>query len=567
MRKKVLFLCCYVVGGVLLQAQLNPYRYEVRKKATGKKGVVVSAHPLASDAGIQILKKGGNAVDAAIAVQLALAVVYPVAGNLGGGGFMLANLKGKGVKVLDFRETAPQQAYKNMYTDKDNSAYRYAQDGALAAGVPGSVSGFFAAMAYARLDVETLIAPAIRLAEKGFVITEMEAKHLNKLRSKFIRFNSYRIPMVKPNRGQWRAGDTLIQTELAQTLKRIRDKGAQGFYEGKTAELIVAEMQRLGGIITLSDLKNYRTRERTAIQFPYRKDYTILTMPPPSSGGIILQQVLTVLDQHREKIKHYAFHTPEFMNLMLEAERRAYADKSVYIADPDFVSVPLRQLTDSAYLAGRMRDFVSGRAGDNRRVREGRIKESEETTHLNVADAEGNIVSVTTTLNGKYGSCVMVRGAGFFLNNEMDDFTTLPGQPNLYGAIDGDNNAIAPGKRMLSSMSPTLVLKHGRPFLAVGTPGGTTIPTSVLQTILNITDFNMETQAAVDAPRFHFQRLPDTVFVERAFDKSPLKKLKQMGYTILERKDIGKVEAIRFLSDGVMEGAADRRGDDDARAF
>ncbi len=543
----------------------TPYDYSIQKKVVCTQGAVVSAHPLASMVGRAILQKGGNAVDAAIATQLALAVVYPRAGNIGGGGFMLATFrKGKPV-ALDYRETAPAAASRDMYLDAaGNPQLNLSQNGHLAAGIPGTVAGLFASMTYARLPFARLIQPAIDLAEKGFAITEKEAEALNDHRKAFIEANTRSTALLKST--GWKKGDTLIQAELANTLKRIRDKGAAGFYTGETARLIVEEMQRGKGIISYADLKSYKVKERTPVVFSY-KGYTIMTMPLPSSGGIILQQMLKMIEPRN--IGALQFQTPESVQLMVEAERRAYADRAFFLGDPDFVQVPVQKLTDSNYIAGRMADYTPGIAGSSKTTRAGNIPESEETTHLSVVDKAGNAVSVTTTLNGNYGSSTVVGGAGFLLNNEMDDFSVKPGVPNMYGAVGNEKNAIAPGKRMLSSMTPSIVLQNNEPCLVVGTPGGTTIPTSVYQALVNIIDFNMSAEDAINKPKFHHQWLPDEIFVEKDFDPATVKALQVMGYKVTARGSIGKTEIIKITSKGKrsIEAVGDKRGDDAAAGY
>ncbi|MEO6539473.1 MAG: gamma-glutamyltransferase, partial [Ferruginibacter sp.] len=484
------FICIGSLSTLIVHAQNNDSKnYAVQKTISCNKGAVVSAHPLASMVGLQILKQGGNAFDAAIATQLTLAVVYPGAGNIGGGGFMVAHLKnGKNIS-LDYREKAPAKASRDMYlNEKGEPQMNLSQDGHLAAGVPGTVAGLFASMKYAKLPFKTLIQPAIDLAEKGFAITASQASSLNGTKKEFEALNTVPVAFVKET--EWKAGDILIQKELANTLKRIRDKGQKGFYEGETARLIVAEMQKgkglangQAGIISLADLKTYQAKERDVLDFNY-KGYRILTMPLPSSGGIILEQMMRMIEN--KNIVAMGFQTAASVQLMTEVERRAYADRAEFLGDPDFVKVPVKTLVSPAYLKERMKDYEPGKAGNSKNTTAGFIKESEETTHLSVLDALGNAVSVTTTLNDSYGSKTVVGGAGFLLNNEMDDFSVKPGVPNMYGAIGNKNNAIAPGKRMLSSMTPTIVLKNGSPYLVVGTPGGTTIPTSVFQALVNV---------------------------------------------------------------------------------
>ena len=548
--------------------------YTVQKNINCSKGAVVSAHPLASMAGLSMLKKGGNAIDAAIATQLALAVVYPGAGNIGGGGFMVAHLKNGNNITLDYREKAPAKATRDMYLDeKGEPQMHLSQDGHLAAGVPGTVAGLFASIKYAKLPFKILIQPAIELAEKGFAITERQASSLNSTKKEFIALNTAPVAFVKET--EWKVGDILIQQELANTLKRIRDLGQKGFYEGETARLIVAEMQKgkglpggQSGIISLDDLKNYQAKERAALDFNY-KGYQIITMPLPSSGGIILEQMMKMIENRN--IAAMQFQTAASVQLMTEVERRAFADRAEFLGDPDFVKVPLKTMVSEQYLNDRMKDYEPGKAGNSKATTAGMIKESEETTHLSVIDAYGNAVSITTTLNGGYGSRTVVSGAGFLLNNEMDDFSVKPGVPNMYGALGNEKNAIAPGKRMLSSMTPTIVLKDDSPYLVVGTPGGTTIPTSVFQTLVNIIEFGMSADDAVNKPKFHHQWLPDEIAVENGFDDSVKKQLVQMGYTLKERTAIGRTEVIQLKNPSTslrtIIAVGDKRGDDDARGY
>ncbi len=540
----------------------NASGYAVQKQITCTKGAVVSAHPLASMVGLDILKQGGNAFDAAIATQLALAVVYPGAGNIGGGGFLLAHLKSGENISLDYREKAPSKASRDMYLDKKGNAQaKLSRYGHLASGVPGTVAGLFASMKYARLPFKKLIQPAIDLAEKGFAITAAQASSFNYNKKEFLEQNTSPVAFVKEEK--WKAGDILIQKELANTLKRIRDKGQKGFYEGETARLIVAEMLKGKGIITMDDLKNYQAKERAVLGFNY-KDYQVMSMPLPSSGGILLQQMMKMIEERN--IADMQFQTAASVQLMTEVERRAFADRGEFLGDPDFVKVPVETLVSAAYLKERMKDYEPGKAGNSKSTTAGVIKESEETTHLSVFDAEGNAVAVTTTLNDGYGSHTVVAGAGFILNNEMDDFSAKPGVPNMYGAIGNDKNAIAPGKRMLSSMTPTIVLKDGTPFLVVGTPGGTTIPTSVFQTLVNILEFNMSADDAVNKPKFHHQWLPDVLDVEKDFPADVQKQLKEMGYNIKVREAIGRTEVIQIRNKKIT-AVADKRGDDDARGY
>jgi len=560
-----LFVFLVITAGIRPASAQKPRALmESVKRVTCRNGAVVSAHPLASQAGLTILKKGGNAVDAAIATQLALAVVYPGAGNIGGGGFMVAHLKNKKNLAIDFREKAPVAASRDMYLNSRGEVVEgKSEDGHLAAGVPGSVAGIFKYYPYARLPFRELITPAISLAENGFAISQAEADDLNENQDAFKKFNSVTPVFVKA--GGWKKGDILIQHDLALTLRRIRDLGVKGFYEGETAKLIIAEMKRGGGLITAEDLRTYTAVERKPVVFIYKNKYTIITMPLPSSGGVLLPQMMNMIADR--SIGQYGFETPESVHLMAEVERLAYADRAQWLGDPDFVKIPVRTLTSESYAKQRMNGYKKDSAGKSEMIKAGQIPESEETTHFDVYDREGNCVSVTTTLNGGFGSHTVVSGAGFLLNNEMDDFSMKPGVPNMYGAVGGDANAILPGKRMLSSMTPTIVLEGERPFLILGTPGGTTITTSVFQTLVDIIEFKMTVQDAVNKPKFHHQWLPDILYIEKEFPAGVAVQLQQMGYTVKERGPIGRVEVIRISRDGNIEAVADGRGDDDAAGY
>jgi gamma-glutamyltranspeptidase/glutathione hydrolase len=560
----VLLVACKTTGKNV-SSGLDPYNYSIQKKIIAVNGAVVSAHPLASNTGVEILKMGGNAVDAAIATQLALAVVYPGAGNLGGGGFMVARLNdGKEISI-DYREVAPGKAHRDMYLDSTGEARTdKSQNGHLGSGVPGTVAGLFASAKYAKLSFDKLIQPAIDLAEKGFIISQREANSLNELQADLKKYNTVMPVFVKTI--PWEEGDTLIQTDLANTLKRIKDKGASGFYEGETAKLIVDEMKRGNGIISYDDLKNYRAKAREPHVFNYKK-YKVIGMPMPSSGGVLLHQMMKMIEN--KNISSMGFLSPQAVQLMVEVERRAYADRAEYMGDADFYKVPVSMLTNDVYLQERMKNYDPAKATPSSIIKPGFLQtaESEETTHLSVIDKDGNAVAVTTTLNGSYGSRTVIGGAGFFINNEMDDFSIKPGVPNMYGAVGGEANAIKPGKRMLSSMSPTIVLKDNKPFLVVGTPGGTTIPTSVFQTLVNIIEFGMSTEDAVYKPKFHHQWLPDTVYIENGFPKNTFDSLQKTGYNLTERGNIGRTEVIKVMPDGKLEAVADNRGDDDARGW
>jgi len=543
--------------------EVDPFHYSVVKRGNFKQASVSSAHPLASMVGAAIMKKGGNAFDAAIATQLVLAVVFPNAGNLGGGGFLLARKTNGELIGIDYREAAPEKASRDMYLDKNgNAQLNLSQNGHLASGIPGTVAGLFATHAYAKLPFAELIQPAIDIAAKGFVLTEKEAASISSVKDGIARFSTQPTAFYKPTR--WKVGDTLIQKDLAHTLERIQQEGAMGFYGGKTADLIIAEMERGRGIISHVDLKNYTAKLREPIVFNYR-GHEIISFAPPSSGGILLAQMMKMVEKY--PLSKMGFQTTASVQLMIEAERRAFADRAEHMGDPDFWKVPVSTLISDTYLQQRMSDYSPDKAGNSKEVNAGVIKESEETTHLSVVDAAGNMVAVTTTLNGSYGSKVVVGGAGFLLNNEMDDFSVKPGVPNMFGAVGGEANAIVPGKRMLSSMTPTLVLKNKKPYIVIGTPGGTTIPTSVYQALINVIDFNINLGDAIDAPKFHHQWLPDEVMIENGFDNKTKEALQKMGYILKDRSSIGRTDGIRILPNKIRETAADKRGDDSVAGF
>lgn len=533
-----------------------------------KNGMVVSAHPEASEVGVEILKKGGNAVDAAVAVQFALAVVYPNAGNIGGGGFMVFRSASGEINALDFREKAAAGASRDMYLDASgNPIVAKSLYGHLAAGVPGSVDGMVEAhQKYGKLTWAQVLQPAIELAQNGFKITKRQAAELNGLHRKFMDFNPNGTAFVNLE-STWKENDLLVQKELANTLKLIQEKGRAGFYEGAVADSLVAEMQRGKGLITKEDLRNYHSAWRKPITGNYR-GYKIITMPPTSSGGIALVQLLQSVETY--PLKKWGHNADSTVQVIVEAERRVYADRATHLGDPDFYAVPQVGLLDAAYNKGKMANFNWNAATPSNMILAGEVKgkEHEETTHFSIVDHDGNAVSITTTLNGSYGSLVAVKGAGFLLNNEMDDFSVKPGAPNMYGLVGGEANAIAPNKRMLSSMTPTIIEKDGKLFMVVGTPGGSTIITSVFQTIINVIDFDMGMQPAVAAKKFHHQWLPDEVYVEKdAIDSVAVEKLKAKGYKIVPRGSIGRVDAILKTKWGYYQGGADPRGDDQAVGY
>ena len=541
-----------------------------KEKTTGlitEKAMVVSAREEASKIGSDILKKGGNAYDAMVATQLALAVVYPVAGNIGGGGFMVYRANDGKTGALDFREKAPLNASKDMYLDTEGNVIPGKSSfGVHSVGVPGTIAGLFEVYKkFGSLPFKDLIQPAIDMARNGFKVTSKQAKALNRTRKLFEKANNYKVLFDK----EWKKGDLLKQEELAQTLERIRDNGQDGFYKGKTAQLFVDYVKELGGIISLEDLEKYKAIWRKPIEFNY-KNHKIISMTLPASGGICLAQILKSIEPF--DLTKIAHNSSKYVQLLTEAERRSYADRAHYLGDIDFVNVPIDSLIAASYIKKRMNSFSWDKATKSSEVSHGAIlgHESDQTTHYSIVDQFGNAVSVTTTLNTGYGSKVLVKGAGFFLNNEMDDFSAKPGVPNVYGLVGSKANAIAPEKRMLSSMTPTIVEKDGKLKMVLGTPGGSTIITSVLQNIINIVDYKMGMQESVNKARFHHQWLPDNIRMEpNGFDSTTKDNLKALGYELVERNSliIGRVDAILILPNGKLEGGADPRGDDKAVGF
>jgi gamma-glutamyltranspeptidase/glutathione hydrolase len=527
-----------------------------------KNGMIASAHPLASAVGVEILKKGGNAADAAVAVFFALAVVYPRAGNIGGGGFAVCrwNIDGKISEktTLDFRETAPKAATKDMYLDKEgNAQIQLSLAGHLAAGVPSSVDGMVELhKKYGKLTWKELLQPSIDLAEKGFAITENDAEYLDKYQADFIAQNPINLPkqFIKT---KWKQGDMLYQTDLAKTLKRIQIDGRKGFYEGETAYLLLQEIQKGKGIICYEDLQNYHSIWRKPVLGNY-KNYQIITMAPPSSGGIALLQLLRASEKY--PLRKWGHNTAKTIHVMTEMERRVYADRATHLGDPDFYKVPQEMLLDKNYIAKRMSDISLTQKTSSQTIKQGNVTrmDSYETTHLSVVDADRNAISITTTLNGNYGCKVMVAGAGFFLNNEMDDFSIKPGVANQFGLIGGEANAIAANKRMLSSMTPTIIEQNGKLFMVLGTPGGSTIITSVYQTILNVLEHGMTMQEAVDAKKFHHQWLPDEIMLEeKAFPERLQNELIKLGHTLRYVSSLGRMDCVLVLPDGSLEGGSD----------
>jgi len=531
-------------------------------------GMVSSAHPLASKVGVQILQAGGNATDAAVATFFALAVVYPRAGNIGGGGFAVCRWADGSSNTLDFRETAPNAAHRDMYLDaKGEVIPRASLDGYLAVGVPAAVEGMWELhKKNGKLSWQAVLAPAIELAQNGFELTAAEAEYLNKYREDFIKQNKT-LPAHIVKATIWQTGEKIYHKDLAKTLQRISEKGRDEFYKGETAQLLLAEIKAGGGIITAEDLANYRAIWRKPVIGNY-KNYKLITMPPPSSGGIALLQLLHATEKY--PIRKWGHNTARTMHAMIEIERRVYADRATHLGDPDFYKVPQEMLLNKNYLKKRMADILPHEKTPSEKIKEGKVEriESVETTHLSVVDKDRNAIAITTTLNGNYGSKVMVNGAGFFLNNEMDDFSIKVGHPNQFGLVGGEANAIMPNKRMLSSMTPTILEQNGKLLMVVGTPGGSTIITSNYQTILNVLEHQMTMQEAVDAKKFHHQWLPDEVLLEEnAFDDKVKAELQQLGHKLEPIPSLGRMDCILVLPNGKLEGGADKRGDNMAVGY
>ena len=557
-------LVIILISSLLAGCQQAPLvTYEADQSEYYEGAAVVTGHPLASDVGKDILAQGGNAVDAAVAVQLALAVVYPRAGNIGGGGFMVYRAADGTVDALDYREKAPARASRDMYLDSIGDPIKgLSTKGHLAAGVPGTVAGLVEAHErYGSLPWAALVQPAIDLAREGYTISETESVRLNRYQEDIANYNDETCPFVKVD---WATGDLLQQTDLAATLERIRDQKRAGFYEGETAAFIVQEMQSGGGFISAEDLANYQASWREPVVGTY-DNYRIISMPPSSSGGVALLQMLGMVEEY--PLHEYGFQSTAATHLMVEAERRAYADRAEYLGDSDYYPVPIDSLINKAYLQTRMADFSAEQASASDSLAAGdftNTKESFETTHTSIIDKDGNAVSLTTTLNSNYGCKVVVDGAGFFLNNEMDDFSIKPGTPNQFGLVGAEANAIAPGKRMLSSMTPSIIERDGELFLVLGAPGGSTIITAVYQVFINVAEFGMPLDSAVWAPRFHHQWLPDQIWVEpTALGETVKEELTAMGHGFRDVNRMAVIKAILCTEDGRYHAVGDFRNPDD----
>ena len=538
---------------------------KVDEGVVSENAMVVSAREEASKIGIKILKKGGNAFDAMMATELALAVSYPSAGNIGGGGFMVYRMSDGTIGALDYRERAPIKSSRDMYLDDNGNIIEgLSMIGALSIGVPGTIAGIFEAHErFGKLEIEEIISPVIDLAKNGFVITENQQMRINENRKYFQLANKSKI-LFDDN---FKKNDTIRNHKLAATLERIMVNGKNEFYHGETAKKLVEFINQNGGIISLEDLKIYKPIWRDPITFNY-DGLKIISMSPPSSGGICINQIMTMIEPYN--LKSFGHNSINYIKLLVEAERRSFADRSHFLGDPDFISIPTKMLTSKDYLENRMVDFSFEEPTDSNKIGYGDIliPEANETTHYSIVDQFGNAIAVTTTLNGTFGSKLFADELGFFLNNEMDDFSSKPGFPNMYGLIGGEANKIEPKKRMLSSMSPTIVEKDGELYMTLGTPGGSTIITSVVQTILNVHEFEMTMNEAVNSPRFHHQWKPDSIRIELDyFDRDVIEALLKSGYRLNDKGTIGRVDGILIRDDKMLEGGADKRGDDTALGF
>jgi len=538
----------------------------------GENGMVVSTSRQASEAGIEILKKGGNAVDAAVAVGFALAVTSSGNGNIGGGGFMVAAMADGEIFTIDHREKAPLAANRNMFVnDSGNVISGMSLFSRAASGVPGTVDGLIKALedrGSGNIALRQALAPAIKLAQKGFYLSHYEARRFNNYKKFFQRNDAAAAIFNRRNGNPWKKGDKLVQSDLAKTLKRIAKYGRDGFYTGPVADLIVAEMKRGNGLITHEDLESYSSVYREPVRGNY-KGHEIISMGPPSSGGALLVNMMNMLEHY--PIDSLGWNSSDYIHVMTEVERRAYADRAEHMGDPDFWDVPVAMLTSKEYANHRISDISLQNATPSESVSASGSPgyESRETTHYSVVDQWGNAVSVTTTINLSYGGGHLVKGAGFFLNNEMDDFSSKPGVPNAFGLVGNEANAIQPGKRPLSSMTPTIVLKDGKPFIVIGSPGGSTIITTTMQSILNVVDFGMDIKEAVSSPRFHSQWLPDVIMTEpRGLSKDVIKNLEAKGHTLVPYKwgYIGEANGILITEDGFY-GGGDSRGETSAVGY
>jgi gamma-glutamyltranspeptidase/glutathione hydrolase len=558
----------YILLSFFLVLFIQNGNAQSRSTQTYESGLVVSAEVYASEIGNQILRKGGNAVDAAVAVQFALAVTLPRAGNLGGGGFMVIQLEDGTSTTLDFREKAPSRASRNMYVRRGEFKPELSWEGILAVGVPGTVDGMVTALQrYGRMPLEMVIQPAIDLAKNGYYLSYTQARSLNNYKESFEKFDGSKEYFTKKNGEPYKEGDLFVQSDLAEVLEQISRYGRDGFYSGSVADNIVNEMRKQGGLISYADLRNYKSKWREPVKARFQ-DYELSIMPPPSSGSIAIAQILDMMDDYA--LSELGHNSADYVHLMAESMRRAFADRSYYLGDPDFYDVPKQDLLDPKYNKFRMIDFSMDTITHSSSLSHGEFSnnyESDETTHFSVIDKDGNAVAVTTTLNGSFGSKVAVSGSGFLLNNEMDDFSAQPGEPNAYGLIGGEANSIEPGKRMLSSMTPTIVTKDGKVRMILGAAGGPRIITGTLQSFLNIAVFGMNPQEAIAANRVHHQWLPDVLYYEN-YGLSPdtIELLEDKGHQ-LRRMSIARGHIIYVDELGNKSSGVDPRGDGHAAGY
>jgi gamma-glutamyltranspeptidase/glutathione hydrolase len=569
MFQKVLVFCPRLIVALTILVSL-PGCSSLTVEKFYENGVVATSSPIATDIGLNILKDGGNAIDAAVAIGFVLAVCRPEAGNIGGGGFALVFFgENNEVAALDFREKAPDKARADMYLDENgNVVANSSLIGARAAGVPGTVAGLFELWKrFGTWEWRRLLEPAIKLADTGFIIDEYLAKSLDKHNASLNIFPETKA-VFAGNGNPFKSGDRFVQKDLASTLLRIANDSTDGFYSGQTADLIVQTMQRHGGLIDYSDLAAYRPAWRTPVRF-YFDSLEVFCMPLPSSGGVVLGQILKLLEPYN--FYKYNPDSPEYIHLFAEACRLAYADRASYLGDPDFIPNPTKALMDPSYIASRRKLINTEHAGSSQTLTGGIPGDnggSESTTHFSIVDKMGNAVSLTYTINTRFGSRLVVGGAGFLLNNEMDDFSVKPSAPNYYGLVGGKANEIAPGKRMLSSMSPTIVMKEGSPFLVLGSPGGSKIITAVAQAIINFTRFGLNLKQTVKQPRFHHQWLPDTLYLEMGgFDINIIQDLISRGHNIKERNPYSDLQIIHIKNKKLMSGASDPRGNGIAKGY
>ncbi|WP_393949288.1 gamma-glutamyltransferase [Kluyvera intermedia] len=575
---KPTFLCRVALAALLagscfsaVSAPPPPVSYGVEEDVfhpvRAQQGMVASVDAMATQVGVDILRQGGNAVDAAVAVGYALAVTHPQAGNLGGGGFMMLRTKEGKTVAIDFREMAPEQATRDMFLDGEgNPDAKKSLTSHLASGTPGTVSGFSLALEkYGTLPLNKVIQPAIKLAQDGFIINSALADDLKTYGSEVLPHHANSKAIFWKDGEPLKQGEKLVQTNLANSLTLIAQNGPDAFYKGAIAEQIADEMHQNGGLLSKADLANYKAIERTPISGEYR-GYEVFSMPPPSSGGIHIVQILNILENF--DLHKYGFGSADAMQLMAEAEKQAYADRSEYLGDPDFVKVPWQALTNKAYAKSIAERIDLNKAKPSSEIKPGKLApyESNQTTHFSVVDKDGNAVAVTYTLNTTFGTGIVSGNTGILMNNEMDDFSAKPGVPNVYGLVGGDANAVGPKKRPLSSMSPTIVVKDGKTWLVTGSPGGSRIITTVLQMVVNTVDFGMNVAEATNAPRFHHQWLPDELRVEKGFSPDTLKLLEGKGQKVVLKEAMGSTQSIMVGPDGTLYGASDPRSPDDLTA-